>query len=64
MAIDNDREKIPRSLDLTPCDFFLWGYVKGIVYELPMAKIMPEFKKCIYAALRTYEPFIEWFQKA
>ena len=23
----------PRSLDLTPCDFFLWGYVKSKVYE-------------------------------
>ena len=21
----------PRSSDLTPCDFFLWGYVKGLV---------------------------------
>jgi len=25
-----------RSLDLTPCDFFLWGYLKSIVYnDLP-----------------------------
>ena len=22
----------PRSCDLTPCDFFLWGYVKSLVY--------------------------------
>ncbi|XP_057322509.1 uncharacterized protein LOC130665898 [Microplitis mediator] len=23
----------PRSPDLTPLDFFLWGYMKGVVYE-------------------------------
>ena len=23
----------PRSPDLTPCDFFLWGYLKSKVYE-------------------------------
>jgi len=22
----------PRSTDLSPCDFFLWGYLKGKVY--------------------------------
>jgi hypothetical protein len=24
----------PRSPDLTPLDFFLWGYVKNIVYKV------------------------------
>jgi hypothetical protein len=24
----------PRSPDLTPLDFFLWGYVKSIVYQV------------------------------
>jgi len=23
----------PRSPDITPCDFFLWGFIKSIVYE-------------------------------
>ena len=23
----------PRSPDLTPCDFFLWGYIKNNVYS-------------------------------
>jgi len=23
----------PRSPDLTPCDFYLWGYLKAKVYE-------------------------------
>ena len=25
----------PRSPDLTPCDFFLWGYLKAKVYTSP-----------------------------
>ena len=25
----------PRSPDLTPCDFFLWGYVKNKVFSTP-----------------------------
>ncbi|GBO20425.1 hypothetical protein AVEN_196227-2, partial [Araneus ventricosus] len=34
----------PRSPDLTPCDFFLWGYVKDRVYVSPMPKTIEEFK--------------------
>lgn len=26
----------PRSPDLTPLDFFLWGYMKSLVYETPV----------------------------
>lgn len=26
----------PRSPDLTPLDFFLWGYIKGLVYSTPV----------------------------
>ena len=29
----------PRSPDLTPLDFFLWGYVKDIVYRTPVPNI-------------------------
>jgi hypothetical protein len=28
----------PRSPDLTPCDFFLWGYVKDKVYMSPLPR--------------------------
>ena len=24
----------PRSPDLTACDFFLWGYLKGLIYKM------------------------------
>ena len=30
----------PRSPDLTPMDFFLWGYIKSIVYETPPTTLM------------------------
>lgn len=26
----------PRSPDLTPCDFFLWGYMKSLVFKTPV----------------------------
>ncbi|CAF4233993.1 unnamed protein product [Rotaria sp. Silwood2] len=29
-----------RSPDLTPCDFFLWGYLKDIVFKKPPATLM------------------------
>ena len=29
----HDVEWPPRSPDLTPCDFFLWGYLKNEVYK-------------------------------
>lgn len=29
----------PRSPDLTPCDFFLWGYIKNLVYSEPVHDI-------------------------
>jgi hypothetical protein len=32
----------PRSPDATPCDFFLWGYVKDQVYVPPLPANIPE----------------------
>ena len=43
----------PRSPDLTPCDFFLWGYVKGLVYVPPLPANVEELKKRITATLET-----------
>lgn len=31
----NENEWPPRSPDLTPCDFFLWGYLKDRVFKTP-----------------------------
>jgi len=30
--------------DATPCDFFLWGYVKDQVYVPPLPASIPELK--------------------
>jgi hypothetical protein len=34
----------PRSPDPTPCDFFMWGYVKDQVYVPALAASIPELK--------------------
>ena len=39
IALYHAREWPPRSLDLTPCDFFLWGYLKDKVYTTPPQNI-------------------------
>ena len=43
----------PRSPHLSPCDFFLWGYVKGLVFVLPLPASIEEIKQRITAALET-----------
>ena len=30
----------PRSPDLTPCDFFLWGFIKTRVFRVPVHNIL------------------------
>lgn len=45
----------PRSPDLTPLDFFLWGYVKDIVYSTPVMSL-DELKRRIVAAIKTVTP--------
>ena len=35
VALHHDVEWPPRSPDLTPCDFFLWGYLKQKVFSTP-----------------------------
>jgi hypothetical protein len=34
----------PWSLDLTVCDFFLWGFVKDSVYSPSFPKMLPELR--------------------
>ena len=35
IGLGHDVEWPPRSPDLTPCDFFLWGYLKNKVFSCP-----------------------------
>jgi hypothetical protein len=43
------------SPDITPLDFFLWGYVKDIVYKTPVTSL-DELKLRIVAAIETVTP--------
>ena len=36
----------PRSPDLNPCDYFLWGYLKSKVYK-PLPKTLDDLKENI-----------------
>ena len=42
--------ELVRSPDLSPCDFFLWSYVKGLVFVLPLPANIEEMKLRITAA--------------
>jgi len=41
----------PRSPDLTPCDFFLWGYIKDRVYVPSMPRDLPQLRQRIVEAV-------------
>ena len=43
----------PRSPDLTPCDFFLWGFVKDSVYVPPLPTSLKELRDRITHTLQT-----------
>ena len=43
----------PRSPDATPCDFFLWDYVKDQVYVPPLPTSIQELKVRIRTAIET-----------
>ena len=43
----------PRSPDLTPLDFYFWGYIKGKVYVPPFPQTIDELKVRIRAAIQT-----------
>jgi hypothetical protein len=41
----------PRSPDLTPCDFFLWGHIKYKVSVPPLPRSLPEMRQRITTAM-------------
>jgi hypothetical protein len=43
----------PRFPGATPCDFYLWGYVKHQVYIPPLPTSIPELKVRIRTAIET-----------
>jgi len=53
-VIQNDsRDHIQYTPDATPCDFFLWGYVKDQVYVPSLPASIPEMKVRIRTAIET-----------
>lgn len=50
-----DREWPPRSPDLNPCDFFLWGYLKSRVYY-PKPTNLDELQAAIEREVRQLDP--------
>ena len=45
----------PRSPDLTPCDFLLWGYVKDNAYKPLLPQNVRELQDRIRAAVQTID---------
>jgi len=45
----------PRSPDITPCDFFLWGYVKDRVFVPPFPRDLADLKTRIIAAAKNID---------
>ncbi|PNF41812.1 hypothetical protein B7P43_G02048 [Cryptotermes secundus] len=45
----------PRPPDLTPCDFFLWGYIKDRVYVPPLPRTLVELRERIDAVVMTID---------
>ena len=46
----------PRSRDFTPCDFFLWGFLKDKVYVPPLPANLPELRDRIRKAVVAVTP--------
>ena len=44
--------------DATPCDFFLWGYVKDQVYVPPFPAVILELKVVIRTAIETITAYM------
>jgi hypothetical protein len=45
----------PRSPDLTPCDYVLWGYVKDEVFVPPQPVSIPDWKNRIDLLIRVWQ---------
>ena len=59
-AVNNDQHLLtvlwgPRSPDLTPCDFFLWRYVKDNAYKPPLPPNVRELQDHILAEVQTVD---------
>lgn len=53
----NKKKWPPRSPDLNPCDYFLWGYLKSRVYS-PLPKTLDQLKANIEREIKNIRPEI------
>ena len=60
IGLGHDVEWPPRSPDITPCDFFLWGYIKNKVFSTPPRDIDDLRQEIIreFNALRDQPAFV------
>ena len=60
VALNHGIEWPPRSPDLTPCDFFLWGYLKARVYRTPPRDLFELRQRIIdeFELLRNDRPMV------
>jgi hypothetical protein len=57
-AFGNDQPLLlwpAKSSDITPCDFFLWGYVKDWVFVPPLPRDLADLKARIVAAVKNID---------
>ena len=52
-TMDRLPEVAPRSPDLTPCDFFLWGFMKDAVYVPPLSTDLNDLRNLITATVNS-----------
>ena len=50
IGVGHDVEWPPRSPDLTPCDFFLWGHLKNEAYKTPPTDLQESRNRIIQSA--------------
>ncbi|GBM25238.1 hypothetical protein AVEN_153420-1 [Araneus ventricosus] len=55
MATVQEKAMCKKSKDITPLDFFLWGFVKNIVYKTPVPSL-DELKRRIVTAIQNVTP--------
>ncbi|GBM13373.1 hypothetical protein AVEN_159790-1 [Araneus ventricosus] len=48
----------PRSPNLTPCDFYLWMYVKDIVYASPMPATLQDLRDRVVTAVSSITSYL------
>ena len=53
VILNDFRDHTQYTPDITPCDFFLWSYVKGQVYVSSLPASIPELKVRIRTATDT-----------